>query len=389
MNQTRNIMLEEKTRNWIQSRHTESFNNFCKLFGISPENHQKYLLEGAKSELLHFYKQIGRANNSNVNDLIGEDPLLAAKSWFEFKETQSNIELDGIVSRIVELSDSLPIEHSYLSNISYGYGAPNYREGDKQSLLRLLRKVPHVSLYGLDFNAFVDNTIENNIPFVGIYEQLITLSKLFIDLVIPIAMSDDGRGKIAPTTTSECLRRGSSTKFMESLKSCLDAARGNVPFAVYNEDILLSQSNPNMHLSFSFMVTGGLDWVRFHEYGHLLRGHLQQRQSHQLEYEADEFGFILIASESSQLLGIDGKKDILWLYVVGCFLVLLLLACMESIDDEKPSPTHPLAKQRIIKLLTLVDKASALTLLDIIRSVNNACNPTLKKYWGVELSLSS
>jgi hypothetical protein len=120
----------------------------------------------------------------------------------------------------------------------------------------------------------------------------------------------------------------------------------------------------------------------FHEFGHLLLGHLDIGSGHFVEFQADLFAAIALGA----LVQKQGNSFSLSMMVAGISLVFTLLKILEkyyAIDSD----THPSATDRINELIDSYNNSDMQGVYrDYLRDFAVAFNPTLKRWWQFEIN---
>ncbi len=117
------------------------------------------------------------------------------------------------------------------------------------------------------------------------------------------------------------------------------------------------------------MVAGAQDFVWFHEYAHLLLGHLVVGSCPEVENEADLFASTIIA-ELSRWNGF---------FSVGMVVMLMILVLMETQKGTPVTRTHPIAGIRLLTALSPFEESERLVLRELVDAVQSALGPVLRQ----------
>lgn len=132
----------------------------------------------------------------------------------------------------------------------------------------------------------------------------------------------------------------------------------------------------DMHSLIVRVMTGAQHFVWHHEFGHLLRGHLERRPSHQVEREADEFAAAVTLSK--------GVNQAFW-ESVGVVFLFLSLRIVEQRNGTSANQTHPPIRERLMAFVGLSGPHQEL-LVRLTNSATAACNEVLEETWGFRIT---
>lgn len=365
----------------------DSFNGACQDMGVNPSQFQDFLLMVSKEKIRRAIDQVSKANpHVDAGTVSANDPLLSAPDWWSFKGMQLTLDAQRVFDHMMSCADKLPIDHAYLQRTARALGISDQEHDDSQFLLCFLQAIPRVCLYGVKFNAFVDPTLDGSLPYVGVYEHLISSCEAFLELVLKqVLWHDSARESAEFVDHDECGRRGTDRIFIEALSTCLNCAMQKRDAMLLDEGLALSTGEPQLQFPLVMALGGSAEFAWYHEYGHLLRGHLERPSCQQLEFEADEFALMVLS-----LTQYGGKASdvVSWWHVMGGVSVLLLLGIVEKILGQGPSMSHPLGVERIASFLSHMSGSAAELFVRYICCTNEVCRATLKHYWGLDVDMS-
>lgn len=372
------LQLNEHQLQEVSRLERDSFVCHCRRVGCNPVEYEQLQLTTATRNLRELIKVHKDPELAKI--LFREtEELLNAPDFWTFKRLQKERETQGIVRHICDNAHTLPIAYLYLARLCNQLNISTPRSDDSSSLSTFLDSIPVVILFDLTFNAFVDEKIlvDGVIPCVCMYDQLIVASDVFIDVVLAAAISTTS-GMAAPTEQSRCRELGSQPSFQEELKQCIDLVLGISERVDLKYDDLL-RSNPDMLLPFMIMSGGASRFVWYHEYGHLLMGHLAVGACHEVEFAADRFAWFLMNHQ------FDKTSIAAFWNFLGALVVMLIIGLLEKIFDVSESKTHPPARSRMQALLATLTEHDRNTMQEFLDVVIAICNPTLARYWNVSL----
>jgi|GEM_PF-5174788 len=362
----------------IRALHDDSFSEYCDTCGYEPKEHAELLLRMARTKMEHILEGVDL--NSLPQNEFGSrlrsavHRMRAAKDFFEFRNVEHEERRHDTCAAILRLASELPIEYEYVEGLSRDLGLASAPESD--SVARLIEAVPIVSSWDFEFNAFVEGaSLVDAVPCICVYETLLSTCDSVLHRVVPLALDFDGGVK--PAEINICKERGENPEFVEELRGCISMAMGEANFVKCGAVETDKMTYATVHV----MVAASVQFVWYHEFGHLLQGHLMQPESHQLEFDADAFAFQIMACEPR-----DQSVDI-W-SALGSLTPLLIIDILETISQSPESQSHPKAKCRInraLKTLSTRNKRVIGPAIGYLRSLAAVCNPTLIKYWEVSL----
>lgn len=380
MDSTPQLQLNDRQLKELSRLERDSFTRLCFRLRRNPDEYQQLSLTMAQRNLREFingheYPEIASLHFSETQELLN------APDFWTYKRLQKDRETRSIVRHICNNEHALPINYEYLSGLCNHLNISTIWSDDSGILCSFLDSIPVVILFDLSFNAFVEQRtlVDGAIPCVCMFDQLFVTSEVFIDFVLAAAISTTS-GMAVPTNHSRCFEIGTQPAFQEELKQCIELVLGMSDRVDLIYDALL-RSRPNMMLPFMIMTHGAQRFVWYHEYGHLLMGHLPVGPCHKVEFAADLFGWFLLNHH------FDPADIAAFWNFLGALVVMLLIALLEAILHVSESKTHPSARVRIRELLATLTEHDRNTMLKFLDAVVSICNPTLARYWNVSLYL--
>ena len=358
----------------------DSFARFCSQLGHDPVEHARRVLRVSQDNLRRLievererFPELAEQHQTLVQELLDAD------DYWLFKRLQNERTKEGIVRHIGDNAALVPIDYEYLSRICEQLHVLAPGPGEPGSLKLFLETIPSLTLSELEFNAFVERRtlVGNAIPCVGVSEQLVTATDVFFDVVFRASTSRPS-GAIDAAGESQCTARGSDPGFQEACKSSIDLVLGRTDNVDLDYERLL-RSDPVMSLPFQLMSSGAHNFVWYHEYGHLLMGHLPIGPCPEVEFEADVFAWQLVNKHVDQ-----GTMPAFW-NALGAMALISLFEIIEAIAGRPQAATHPEARLRLKRLMRTLNENDRSTMYRFIQSMIWTCNPTLLRSWGVSI----
>jgi hypothetical protein len=343
-----------------------------------PISLEAFLLSRSKEELRISIEAVEKANGRSFPAMWNEaKEALESNDWWAFNHLKHTIVVKHLFDQIVTSASTLPIDWEYLGGIAREFELTTPSPSSPESLRKMLWSIPHIYQYINDFNAFVGReTLIGNLPCVCIYENLLTASQFFLDIVMRQVLRLDSPYKAELLAVDELENVGSQPGFITVCRSVFDMILGRKEWASIEPSYLLSRSWPEMQLPCHLMFFGATDFVRLHEYGHLLRGHLLKQQTYDIEFQADEFAFNAGGSIYAKLRGAS-----IW-SKIGAMGILTIIAFIEMIEHHSSSKTHPLAQQRLIALTRSGGEESHILFI-YVQAMLCVCRKTIESEYGV------
>lgn len=276
-----------------------------------------------------------------------------------------------ITTHISENRTILPVDYEYVSNLCTKIGLKHLTEKTSNGIEDFLRVVPTVSLFDLEFNAFVESRtiVDREIPCIAAYLQLLSSCEIFIDTVLPLCLNIHTKRGSLFKNPQESKEAASNLTVKDLLKRVFALLLARTDSIEYDYKMSL-RSNPMMVIPFQLMSRGAVNFVWYHEFGHLLMGHLKIGPCHDVEFSADLFAWELCKRHYDTEL-IEGFWNLL-----GAIIVLITISCLEEFEGRY-SETHPDAISRIDALLTTLGEQKRRTLWGAIGSIKAVFNDTI------------
>lgn len=282
---------------------------------------------------------------------------------------------------------------NYLLSLAQALRLPAPSLINNDALRLLLDSLPLQMMWDNNFNAFVNQqTLLGNIPCVCVFHTLVSGLKALAHLVGTAIIE---LGNPLPIVI-RCKAIRSEAGFKTDCRKVLKTIFGEGDMLIsLNEDYCFGRQDKHHMFVYTCLTAGAFDFVWLHEYGHLLLGHLLKGPSHKVEFEADEFAIRTIfgAVETFPKMEVIGAahpgilKDYIklerTLYLSGAALSLSVL-CLFDLFGQGASSTHPLGEDRVQNVAKLYPEFD---LLNFVRNVHCALNPTLEEYWGVKIKI--
>jgi len=234
-------------------------------------------------------------------------------------------------------------------------------------------------LFDLEFNSFIEERtlVDGVIPCISIYDQLTVASDVFIDLVFAAAMSIRS-GRVVPTELERCREIGSRPSFQEEFRQCMHMVLGKCDRANLRYDNLL-RSSPDTSFLFMVMSAGASRFAWYHEYGHLLMGHLAVGACPEVEFEADHFAWLLVNHQFGKTSSVAAWS------CLGALALILVAGFLESASGVSQTRTHPPATSRIEALLATLNERDRNGLQEYLNAAVAICSPALSRFWSARI----
>jgi hypothetical protein len=313
--------------------------------------------------------------------------LLASGDVFGLHQLQDQEIKEVVVGRIVTalLTGRLPLSNpENMVSLARAAGIAPFDPERLDNVVSLVQAIPLIGLYGTNFNAFVSGTpIIPDLPAVGYYRHLGTCIDYWNRLLVPAAIRafDEiigGKKYDFKAVDAAAQTAGGDDDFVDACGAVLSLA--------FEETAIVSipasfAGEPRVEASIASFSAE--HFVFFHEYGHLLLGHLQLGPGVQREHEADIWAsWVAELSASKQRTYVQS----LW-QAFGIVSVLFLLMLIEGRKGNFASDTHPLSLRRFLRLAATLDEESRNTWHQMWFLLGRLVRPTLNARWPAQFGV--
>ncbi|WP_157088152.1 hypothetical protein [Bradyrhizobium jicamae] len=336
---------QERTVRQIQEH---SFRAYCKHAGYEEQEHAALLFSFARKKLDDILANVDLKDIDDDEQRQRLEAILKADNFLDLRQAEMEDRRKGYAKTLAAAADRLPIAYEYTAGLCEKFGLAKPEAERPSSIRGWVEAVPLLMSWDWEFNAFMGKaTLIDDLPCICIYESLLSACDAFLDCIAPVAINFGSKTRARPT--SDCEAMGSESEFMERLHSCLRLLLGESNYGLASKDEIERKSRNTIMA----MTEGSVQMVWFHEFGHLLLGHLEQPESHTIEFEADRFALSVIANDTA------GKPLAVW-PGLGSMTIFILLDIIETIEKHDETPSHPSAKRRIKAALDFWEKANPL-----------------------------
>jgi hypothetical protein len=354
--------LNIKQQNELERQELESFKRLCDLTAISVEKRERIMINGIRDHLNNLYARILSYDKDKAELFLRQYKYIIEGNdlWRALRDDVSETRLSVIEELNLYISSTKTLEE------------------DKLKIKEYLESIPTLLSFDLKFNGFIKvNKKLNNLAFVCVYQHLYKCLEVFIDNVALMACVEINSNvfdfaKDIPTNSVDF-----DKKVEQNLKNSFDMLFGiNADAEMYETKTLtFSQRYPDL---FNSTIILSERFVWYHEYGHLLLGHLRIGACHKIEFEADEFAFSVINKVTKE----SNNNQIVGWTIRGIILLFVLFEIIEKYHNINDSYSHPTSRERLNTIFKYIDKGTP----DIyLNNVVKICNPILRKYYKIEL----
>lgn len=334
LNMAQKILLATKER--------ESFNRHCKKFNWNPkEKEHEFYEDFIKRDRELFEGLSQRVDGDNYKKLVRAfDPLFSSENYWEYMHLQKAIVQEAITDSILQAAPSLPINYVHSSKIARIMGLADISGENTSSLNNFLLNVPLMNLFDLEFNAFLtgDSLIED-IPSVCIYSIVPELAEFFTNLFLSCLVVNDREHRVAFPSLVDLSNYANKPGFNKSCLSGFKGILGEIFEVFIVPKHYFSKLHPRLTVEFLSALHGLSSFVKFHEYGHLLMGHLEREPSPSLELEADAFAARVLVKTAKN------NWELQWI-ALGIAILFNILEIIEVLNPTD-AMTHPKAVDRL------------------------------------------
>lgn len=383
------LQLTAQQEETLHKLETASFNEFCKRAGKDATSYAALVGDVLIDELKTVI-HIADADDGIPQSL--SDHFRSAIQESDMFKRIRIIENHANATRLSHIIGGAPrqmINYSYLLSLAEALRLPVPSPANDNALRLLLDSLPLRLMWDNNFNAFVKReTLLDNIPCICVFHTITSGLKTLAHLVATAVIE---LGDPLPIVI-RCRDMRNDASFKTDCREVLRAifGEGDLLIPLHKEYAYGYRDAIHMYL-YTQLVSGAFDFVWLHEYGHLLLGHLLTGPSHRVEFEADEFAtatmfravetfpkYEMVRAAQPEMI-----EDLVHfdrtLYLCGAALSLSVL-CLFDLFRMGDSPTHPLGKARVHNI---AKRYPEIEILNFVRNVHQALNPTLGDYWSV------
>lgn len=348
----------------------QSFLHFCKDIGRNPVEFERLLLD--------IEQRRAREDRGGAFSLTVEqcDRLFSTSDYWEYWEWSGECTRKNRIRFLVESAPRELFCFDFLSDIATTLGLDSSFIRDDDALSLLLDAIPTLTIWGKEFQAFVSGASRfGGIPHVCEYASLDMVLDVFVD-VSGGGIFEISNDELTIRDASEIASHYPVDSTPEVLKEVLNFARGAGDAVLwYDPDITFRSRFPS-HLTLGQSMTfGAQEFVRSHEWGHFLMGHLLTGPCPKVEFEADLF--------ATRTLSVREGNGL----IVGAAFTVFLLAILEGIRRPEANKTHPPATQRLTEFVLSVPKESFWEVEGLMYALATLWNPITRSRHGFEIRL--
>ena len=381
------LQLTKQQEETLHDLEMASFNEFCSRIEKDSTSYARQLSDTLTDELnrvIHLSADgIPQSLTDHFRNAIQQNDIFGQMKI---------VEVHANMTRLTHIIGGAPrqmLNYGYLQSIVENLHLPVLTPDDDNALRVLLDSLPLRLIWDNNFNAFVTGeTLIDDIPCVCVYHAITSGLK---SLAAVVSTAIIQLGDPFPVVI-RCKEIRNENSFKTDCRKALQSifGEGDLLIPISKQHAFGSQDQMQMYF-YSMIVSGAFDFVWLHEYGHLLLGHLLEGPSYHVEFEADEFAAVTMFNavekfpkfEILRATQPEIVEDMLQLertfYLYGAALSLSVL-CLFDLFQKSESSTHPPGKARVQNIAKLYPE---IDILNFVRNVNQALDPTLQDYWDV------
>ncbi len=336
-------ILTEAQKVTIQEIQTKSLERFCAKFGIN-ENSFKRMEVAIEEEQRSLVRKRILAENpkflARYDMLLGTPP----KDFWDYYAHHANL-CRNIDNNFLFQASGIPANEPYLIDLTnkLGWGFDNLA----QTIKGLVDNIPNPILFDLEFTGYVSHIHKlGEVPVLYVYPHLLECLNDFIDIMLECLTvpRTDGTGfKWRPQQSFDQLL--DSPPALANLTTVIHRIRGKTPLSIILPAASFSNSSHGQDLMSVVVLNevrnGAKRFVKFHEYGHLLFGHLERENSADLEHEADFFAASVIFQAE------ETHGELHWW---GISILFSIFAFLENFDVTNENDL-PKANERLKQII--------------------------------------
>lgn len=357
-----------------QAMSARSFARYCAEIGVAPEDAARQRMEQIRQSADESLAALAAKGAAIPQTVLDFQETVKKGDFFRALRQLTIQEKLYFAMEMTKITHLLPINFAYLQTLAQRCGLPSLSRDSPFEFAQFILSTPHVDLFDMEFNAFVSkHTVFNGRPYVCVYEQLFAAATALCSVVLPCLFWTNQRGEVTVASEHELQRRSVEQDFMDACKMALQV--------VFSERDSAQVSYPRFDPTATdwfyrnLMLSGATDFVWYHEYGHLLMGHLEREPALDLEFEADNF------AARALLATFHEKPEAAHWRVTGAIGMLMVLLILEG--RQPTHGTHPSAPARLQRVQ---DHYEGL-FIPVANGIATLCNPSLHDSWKFEIDL--
>lgn len=357
-----------------QAMSARSFARSCAEIGVAPEDAAAQRMDQMRQEVDEVLAVCAAKGEAIPPTILDLQEALNKGDFFRALRQLTIQEKLYLAMDMTKIAHLLPIDFAYLQTLAQRCGLPSLSRDSAYEFAQFILSTPHVDLFDMEFNAFVSKqTVFNGQPYVCVYQQLFAASTAFSNVVLPALFCTNERGEVTVASEQELQRRSVEHGFMDACKIPLQV--------VFSERQHAQGSCPSFDPTAGdwfyrhLILSGTVDFVWYHEYGHLLMGHLEREPALDLEFEADAF------AARALLATFHEKPEAAHWRVIGAIGTLMILLIL-----ERRRLKHGARSSARARLQRVQDHYEGL-LTPVAKGIATLCNPSLHGSWGCDIYL--
>jgi len=349
---------------------------------VTPKKYTSVFLDNARREACTFIDAATQFDEIDDEVVSFYKSIEASSDFWEVIGLLTEFSRRRYVDVIVSHAPQSLSNYEYLTQVADTFGAEQPKPDKPSTLKRFLTEIPMIRLWEPDFNAFLGRTSPiGSIPHICVYHTLETAVRGFADIILyPILNIHDNR--CTQRSIDEIQAIASGMEYIGSVKTLMDFVFGHTWAMTYEKErSFKGHGTPESLILCETVAGGSIDFVWFHEFGHLLMGHLKDVPCHAVEFQADAFA-------ARTMLRVSDERDKLFWYIAGGAATLFLISLLEARRSTSHSSTHPPANDRLMHFLSATIDLYDYNVAALVQGFEAACNPTLSKWWNMTVDIT-
>lgn len=358
-----------------------SLERYCELHGYNPRDyaracHEQQTLR-ARSVLEDYRDRLAESGATEIRSHY-ERIAESADVW-EATRLVMLAHIASVIDSIVEHREYLRLNWNYVARLADSIGIREPSNRHPERLRALLLSIPQMTLWGNDFGASIWSLPRLGIPVV-IVNHLLAATDLYLNVLATILFDVEDE-RVYQRTIDEIAARAEMLDVAEAMGAVLEIAVGRVQSATIDDTKLFNTLYPHLNSMLSDLSSSAMDFVLYHEYAHVLFGHIELEPSHRLEYDADWFAATLSARTTGRAPSAhnaDGATEGVSMQTLGMVAMLMLLIVIESAAGAPLARSHPMAAMRLFQLINMSESAERAKVVTVADAIQYALRPAMK-----------
>lgn len=359
------FQLSESQKKMLLEKELASFHRHCEEHGWNPEAKEKEFYE----QYTNYTREVmtGALERGAKQNVLNElfQPAIELQNYWDLLHWTTENKKKLLVAEIEKVSKNLPVNYAYLSKLYHLMNVSDPSENNSKYIASLLLNIPVMNVFELDFNAFVmGRSIVANIPCICYYTLLPGIMDFFVNLFLSALIPGKREPEkfAIPLLNDDALHKNATNQeFILACMSGIVALSGNSPYGICSRSNHFLGQHPMMVPELSEALVGSSFFVGWHEYSHLLLGHIEMAHTPKLEFEADLVALKILVESAKN------NKLLTW-RLWGLAICLNIMEMLHTLEPAMEK-THPSPSERMAVMNEMLQHVDFLGVNNVIKKL--------------------